>query len=317
MLSLYLALPAFIAGIILLYKFSDLLVEGTSKTAAHFGISALVISLIIVAFGTSAPEFAISVGAAAQGEAEISLGNIVGSCVANLLLVLGVSALISPIKVKKSVVKREMPVMVISTLILGLFSFTGLLDDYHFLGGILFLIFFFFFVFYFYRCAKKEKNHNKAVNQDNPIKNLFFIFIGIAGVILGAWLLIESSKSIAEYIGVPTIIISLSMVAIGTSLPELVVSVAASYKKEADISIGNVLGSNVFNIFLVLGASALFLPLKTTLAWGSLIFLFFATFMMFPVIYTGYIISRKEGFVLLVLYSIFIWYIFFGSNIPI
>lgn len=314
MISTILALPAFIIGVILLWKGSDILVDGTSKTAAQLGISALIISVILVGFGTSAPEFAISVGAAYQNNSEISLGNIIGSCVANLLLVLGVASIIRPIKIKKSIIKREVPIMLGATVILLGASFFGLLDKYHLIGGIIFLIFFVLFVYYFVRCAKKERDNSNKYNKGKTIKNILFIFLGIIGVIAGAWLLIESAVVIADFLGIPTFIIAVSIVAVGTSVPELVVSSMAAYKKESDIAIGNVLGSNVFNILMILGVAALFIPLKADIpqSIAHLLILLAVTLMMFPILYTGHSISRKEGVFMLAIYSVFMWYTFFG-----
>ena len=311
MLSISLAILAFIVGVVFLYKGSDILVEGTSKTAAQLGISSLIISVIVVAFGTSAPEFAISVGAAFQSHADISMGNIIGSCVANLLLVLGVSSIIRPIKIKKTIIKREMPIIIGVTAILLLSSFFGLLDNYHLIGGTIFLVLFSVFIVYFIQCAKKErKNDNEKYESGKTLKNIIFIILGIAGVVVGAYLLIESALTIADFFGIPEMIIALSMVAVGTSLPELVVSVMAAYKNESDIAIGNVIGSNVFNIFLVLGASALLIPLNAVNYIGTILILMVVTLVMFLVIYTGHVISRKEGIFLIVLYLFFIFYIF-------
>ena len=311
MLSIGLAILAFIVGVIFLYKCSDILVDGTSKTAAQLGISSLIISVIVVAFGTSAPEFAISVSAAFQSHADISMGNIIGSCVANLLLVLGVSAIIRPIQVKKTIIKREMPIIIGVTIVLLLASFFGLLDTHRLIGGAIFLVLFAVFIVYFIQCAKKERNNDVEKNvSGKTIKNIIFIILGIAGVVVGALLLIESALSIANFFGIPEMIIALSMVAVGTSLPELVVSAMAAYKNESDIAVGNVIGSNVFNIFLILGASALLIPLNAVNSVGNLLILMAVTLVMFPVLYTGHVISRKEGVFLLVLYLFFICYIF-------
>ncbi|MEA3457351.1 MAG: calcium/sodium antiporter [Candidatus Thermoplasmatota archaeon] len=316
MIDIALAIPVFIVGIILLWKGSDILVEGTSKTAAKLGISSLIISLIIVAFGTSAPEFAISVGAAFQSRAGISLGNIIGSCVANILLVLGLSAIIRPINIKKSIMGREMPILVGATIVLFFFSFFGLLDaPYHIASGVIFLILFATFVVYFLHCAKKERSNSKEYKKGTTQKNILFIILGIVGVVVGAWLLIESAVTIADFFNIPPFVIAVSMIAIGTSLPELVVSVTAAHKGESDIAVGNVLGSNVFNIFLILGACALFIPLNATGSFYHLLFLMMATLILFPVVHTGHVISRKEGVFFLALYSFFIWYIFFGYTL--
>ncbi len=324
MIALSIAILLFIIGVILLYKGSDVLVEGTTHTAAQFGVSSLIISVVIVAFGTSAPEFAISVGAAVQefagygtDGAAISLGNIIGSCIANLLLVIGISAVIKPIKIQKGIIKREMPIVVIVTFILFLFIITNLLDIYHIIGGFLFLVFFIIFVWFFIQCARKERIKTGKFNKGSSIKNAMFIILGIVGVVLGAWFLIESAITIADFFGIPAIIISLSMVAVGTSLPELVVSVMASYRGESDIAIGNVLGSNVFNILLILGASALFIPLQAMASLDYVIILIVVTLIMIPILFTNHEISRKEGVFLLIAYGIFIWYTFFASTVLI
>lgn len=310
-----LAIPVFIVGVLFLWKGSDVLVDGTSKTAVHLGISALIISVILVGFGTSAPEFAISVGAAAQNNSDISLGNIIGSCVANLMLVLGVASIVRPIKIKKSIIRREFPIMLGATIVLLGSSFLGLLDSYRWIGGALFLILFASFVGYFVIRARKERDNGKKIDTGKTSKNLSFIALGIIGVVAGAWLLIESSIVIAELLGIPTFIIAISLVAVGTSLPELVVSSMAAYKNEHDIAIGNVLGSNVFNIFLILGFAALFIPLKAIDFLPHLWILLAVSLIMFPILYTGNIISRKEGAFMLIIYSVFIWYSFFGYTL--
>lgn len=307
-----LAIPAFIIGVLFLYKGSDILVDGVSKTAVQLGMSTLIISVLLVGFGTSAPEFSISVGAAVQNQSDISLGNIIGSCIANLLLVLGLSSVISPITVKRGIIRREAPIMLLATITLVVFSLLNLLDDYHIIGGILFLIFFIFFVWFFIRCAKKERDITKKIDTGKTTKNILFIFLGIGAVVFGAYLLIESAVTIAAILNISPFIIALSMVAIGTSLPELVVSTVAAYRKESDIAVGNVLGSNVFNILLILGVAALFIPLGAIGSMDDMIILLLVAIIMVPICCTGHKISRVEGVFMLVLYGIYIWYIFFG-----
>ncbi len=310
-----LAVPAFILGILFLYKGSDMLVDGTVKTAAKLGISALIISVILVGFGTSSPEFAISVGAAAKGESDISLGNIVGSCIANLFLVLGISAIIKPIDINKGIIKREMPIVAAATLVLFTASFLSLLDDYRIFGGILFLVLFVVFIWFFIRCAKKERIKVDRYKDDSTKKDILLISIGILGVVAGAYLLIESSVTIANILRIPQFVIAASIVAIGTSLPELVVSAMASYKSESDVAVGNVLGSNVFNILLILGFAALFIPLYAFKSLDSILILVIVTFAMIPIIYTKNKISRIEGVFMIFIYAVFIVYIFSGIKI--
>jgi len=309
-----LAIPAFILGVLFLYKGSDLLVDGVSKTAAQLGISALIISVLLVGFGTSAPELSISVGAAIQNQSDISLGNIIGSCIANILLVLGLSSIISPINIKKGIIRREAPIMLLATIILVIFSALNLLDNYHIFGGILFLIFFIIFIWFFIRCAKKERNNKKKTDTGKTTKNILFLLLGIVAVVFGAYLLIESAITIASILEISPFIIALSMVAIGTSLPELVVSTVAAYRKESDIAVGNVLGSNVFNILLILGIAALFIPLGAINSMDDMIILLIITIIMLPICCTNHKISRIEGAFMLILYAIYIWYIFVGHN---
>jgi cation:H+ antiporter len=314
----FLAIPAFIIGVIFLYKGSDILVDGVSKTAAQLGISALIISVLLVGFGTSSPELAISVGSAIQNNpdsAGISLGNIIGSCIANLMLVLGLSSIIRPIKIQKKIIKREAPILVGATIILVIFSAFNLLDNYRIIGGVLFLIFFALFVWFFIRCAKKERVNDKPIDTGKTTKNILFIMLGIAGVVFGAWLLIESAVTIATLLDINPFIIALSMVAIGTSLPELVVSSVAAYRGESDIAVGNVLGSNVFNILLILGIAALFIPLGAINSMDNMIILLLVTLLMIPICCTNHTISRIEGFFMLVIYGVYIWYIFIGCTI--
>ena len=310
-----LAIPAFIGGVFLLYKGSDILVSGTVKTAAQLGVSALIISVLLVGFGTSAPEFAISVGAAAQQNSAISLGNIIGSCIANLLLVLGIAAIIKPIKVKKGIIKREMPIMLGATVVLLVWSYFGLLDEpYNQIGGISFLIMFAAFVGFFIHCAHKERDNDKKIDTGKTSKNIAFIILGIAGVVIGAELLIISSVTIATILEISPFIIAVSMVAVGTSLPELVVSAMAAYKGESDVAVGNVLGSNVFNILLILGFAALFIPLNAIASFDHILIMLLVTIILVPICFTKRGISRPEGVMMLAGYGAFIWYIFVGHT---
>ena len=305
-----LAIPFFAIGVILLYKGSDILVDGTSKTAAHFGLSALIISVIVIAFGTSAPEFAISVGAAIEKHADISIGNIIGSCIANILLVIGISAVIKPIKVTKKTMMREMLLMVCASIIFLVSTYFNLLDNLHLIGGILYLFLFSAFLLFFYKCAKNERVDRIHFEEGELKKNILFIIFGIIGVVIGAQFLIESAITIANVIGISQLVIALSMVAVGTSLPELVVSAMAAYKNESDIALGNVIGSNIFNIFLILGLCSLLIPLNALVSFNTIVILLIVSFMMFPIVYTGEVISRKEGLFLLIIYFIFIGYIY-------
>lgn len=301
----------FIAGIGLLYKCSDILVEGTSKVALRIGISSLIISLTIVAYGTSAPEFATSALASYRAHSSLSLGNILGSCLANLLLVLGISAVIKPLSVNLGIVKRELPILLVSTVLLLMLSIRGNLDA---LSGLVMLCAFAIYLVFFMEMAKKERKRRiKFIesNRDGMLKYVLFIIFGLIGVVVGAQLLVDSAVYLANILGVPEFLIAISMIAVGTSLPELAVSATASLKGESDISIGNLIGSNVFNILLILGVcsfiSIIHIDLKSIL---SELFLLFVTLIMFPIFYTKRKVSRAEGALLLAIYAVYLVLLF-------
>ena len=300
----------FVASILLLYKGSDILVMGTSRTAARLGVSSLVISLTIVAYGTSVPELAASGLAAFQSHPSFSLGNVAGSCLANLLLVLGLSAVINPLSVSKTIIKREMPVLLLAVLLLLFLSYFNLLNI---VGGVILILFFTLYLAFFIKIAHSEYKTNDVVHEQGSLKKYgAFIVLGIIFVVGGAQLLVHSAVFFADVLGVPEIVIAITLVAIGTSLPELAVSAVASKKGESDISIGNLIGSNVFNILLIIGVCSLITPLPVDAKFiVSTILLLAVTVVLFPILYTGKRISQAEGVFLLVLYGIYIWYVFF------
>jgi len=302
----------FAAGIGLLYKCSDILVEGTSKVALRMGVSSLIISLTIVAYGTSAPEFATSALASYKAHSSLSLGNVLGSCLANLLLVLGISAVMRPISVNLGIVKRELPILLVSTILLLLLSIRGNLDM---LSGLVMLCAFALYLIFFIRMAKKERERKVKFignNRNGMLKYVLFIIFGLIGVVVGAQLLVDSAVYFANIFGVPEFLIAISMIAVGTSLPELAVSATASLKGESDISLGNLIGSNVFNILLILGVcsciSAIHIDLKSIL---SELFLLAVTIAMFPIFYTKGRVSRAEGALLLVVYAVYLVLLFY------
>ena len=287
MLPILYAIPLFIAGIILLIKGSDILIEGASKTALNYGIPIFIVSAIIIGFGTSSPELAVSVGAGLENDAGISLGNIVGSCIANILLILGIGAIIKPVKINASGIKKESVIVLLSSIVLLLFAAFGLLDTYHIIGGGVFLLLFIVSLYVFIRNAQQQKQKLDTIRTEKIQKYILFIILGIIAVIVGAWFLIESTISIAVVLGIPSFFIAVSIIAVGTSLPELMVTITASRKEKSDITIGNILGSNMFNIFLILGISALIIPLDTYLEIDKIVILLIATVCVFPFFYTG------------------------------
>ncbi len=258
-----------IAGFVLLIKGADWFVDGSSGIAAKFGIPQLVIGLTIVAMGTSAPEAAVSISAAFKGNADITIGNIVGSNILNILIILGISSVIVPIAVARSTIRIETPFMIAITavmLLLGLDGKVSLID------GIILLVLFAVYLTYLFIVAKKDMAKQTAQGGDSsseegekpkniPIaKAIIFTIIGLAMVIFGSNVTVDAATDIAKAAGLSERFIGLTIVALGTSLPELFTSVIAARKGNADIAIGNIVGSNVFNILFVVGLSALVIP---------------------------------------------------------
>lgn len=246
-------------GFVMLIKGADWFVDGASGIATKFGIPQLVIGLTIVAMGTSAPEAAVSISAAISGNADITIGNIIGSNILNILIILGISAVITTLAVAKSTMKYETPFMIAITvllLVLGLDEKIGLVD------GIILLIAFAAYLAYLFRMAKnnKEEQTDDSEKKMSIAKAIIFTIIGLALIVLGSNVTVDAATKIAEAFGVSERFIGLTIVALGTSLPELFTSVSAARKGNADIAIGNIVGSNIFNILFVVGLSSIIIP---------------------------------------------------------
>lgn len=243
-----------VVGFVLLIKGADWFVDGSSAVAARFGIPQLVIGLTIVAMGTSAPEAAVSIAAAINGNAEITIGNILGSNILNILIILGISSVITALAVAKSTIRIEIPFMIVITgvlLLQGLDGSIGLVD------GIVLLALFAAYLAYLFVMAKKDKdNQGEEIQQLSVVKSIVFIVIGLAMIILGSKVTVDAASAIASAMGLSERFIGLTIVALGTSLPELFTSVSAARKGNADIAIGNIVGSNIFNILFVVGLSS-------------------------------------------------------------
>ena len=249
-------------GFVMLIKGSDWFVDGSSGIATKFGIPQLVIGLTIVAMGTSAPEAAVSISAAFSGSADITIGNIVGSNILNILIILGISSIIVPIAVAPSTIRIEIPFMIVITIIMLLVGLDGVIRVF---DGIIFLVLFAAYLAYLYGMAKKDKNKNKKnYNEDKKnisiTKSFLFVIIGLALIIFGSNITVDAATKIAQAFGISERFIGLTIVALGTSLPELFTSVTAARKGNADIAIGNIVGSNIFNILFVIGISSLIIP---------------------------------------------------------
>lgn len=247
-----------VIGFFMLVKGADYFVDGAAGVATKFGIPQLVVGLTIVAMGTSAPEAAVSITGAMSGAADISVGNVVGSNILNILIILGITGVITSVAVQKSTLLVEMPFMLAITVVLIVLGLTG--NEISFVEGIIFWALFIVYLIYLYILAKKGTE--EEATEERPVwKLILFIIVGGAVVVWGANISVNAATSIAEAIGISEKFIGLTIVALGTSLPELVASVTAARKGNADIAIGNIVGSNIFNILFVLGTSALIIPI--------------------------------------------------------
>lgn len=247
-----------ILGFAMLVKGADWFVDGSSGIATKFGIPQLVIGLTIVAMGTSAPEAAVSITAALKGNADITIGNIVGSNILNILIILGLSATITSIAVAKSTIRVEIPFMIAVTLLLLGLGYNGTIE---FWEGLLFLGVFVLYLAYLFVMAKKDKNKDEESKKElSIIKALCLTVIGLVLIVFGSDFSVDAATEIAQFLGLSERFIGLTIVALGTSLPELFTSVSAARKGNADIAIGNVVGSNIFNVLFVVGLSAGIVP---------------------------------------------------------
>ncbi len=261
-----------VLGLVLILSGANFLTDGASAIAKKFGISDLVIGLTVVAFGTSTPELVISIVASAQGSAPLAVGNVVGSNIFNILAIIGITAIVRPIMVKNSVMTTEIPMVILSSIILLVLGYTLTLDGTPNLvsrvEGILLLIFFILFMRYTFATAR-HKNPDIADPAESTSANLslpvwrsaVYVFGGLAALIWGGDKFVDGATGIARTLGVSDAVIGLTIVAVGTSLPELATSVVAAVKNEPGLAIGNVIGSNIFNVLLVLGTAAVVRPL--------------------------------------------------------
>lgn len=266
---MFLALVKLVIGFLFLVKGADCFVDGASSVAKRFRIPAFVIGLTIVAFGTSAPELAVSITAAMKGSNDIAIGNVVGSNIFNTLVVLGASAAITPIVVDKGMIKKDYPLSIFAAVLLGVLALDTIFfkADAMSLGrvdGIILLIAFAGFMVMTVKAGIEGRTEEEEVEALPMMKSLIFIALGLAGIIWGGDLSVEGAKEIARFFGLSEAIIGLTIVAVGTSLPELVTSIIAAKKGESDIAVGNVIGSNIFNIFLILGVSSAILPMNVS-----------------------------------------------------
>ena len=326
-------LTLFVLGILLLIKGADWLVDGASGLAKRLGISDLTIGLTVVAFGTSMPELVVSIMSSMQGATDLAIGIVVGSNIANILLILGIASVITPIAVKTSTVWNEIPLALLAALVLMLMANDHIVDKYPVSelsrsDGLSFLAFFVIFLWYIAKLAKRGEMEadDSPHTKRSTIAGTGLLIGGIALLILGGKLTVDGAVFIATSLGLSESLIGLTVVAVGTSLPELATSVTAALKKKADIAVGNIVGSNIFNIFWILGVSAIIQPLRFEPALNvDLAVTVIATVVLFFAVHTGYlhrrlffwkqrehhIVERADGVLMLVLYAAYIVYLMY------
>lgn len=306
-------------GFILLIKGADILVDGASSIARRFNVSDLVVGLTVVAFGTSMPELFVNIVASINGNTDIAVGNILGSNIANILLILGVSSIIYPLTVTKGTVWKEIPFSLLAALVLGILANDQFIDKKDVssltrIDGLVLLCFFILFLYYSFSIAGNIEGMERHVpsKKHELTKSVLQVLTGFVGLIVGGKFVVDGAVRLALNFGLSQSLVGLTVVAVGTSLPELATSAVAAYKRNVEIAVGNVVGSNIFNIFFVLGASAIIKPLpfktRSNLDIGMVIF---ASLLMFVFMFTGKKRSfdRWEGVVALFLYAAYLTFI--------
>ena len=307
-----------LVGFIMLIKGADILVDGSSSIAKKLRISEIVIGLTIVSIGTSMPELFVSTASALQGSADISIGNVIGSNICNLLLILGVSTLIHPVKFHKETKYIENPMLIALTLIFLVIC--NINQDVSRIEGIILLILFIAFITYTVIMGKKSQDEVilelslEDAKKISVFKNLVLIILGIIALKIGGDLVVNNAKLIAIALKISEKIIGLTIVAIGTSLPELVTSLTAAIKGDSDIAIGNIIGSNIFNILFIIGVSSVITPITYNISYNfEMIILFIAMILMciFPFIKPKDEMTRGNGLIYTILYIVYMTILFF------
>lgn len=304
-----------VAGLVLLIIGADVLVRGAARLAAAFGVPALVIGLTVVAFGTSAPELAVSVKSSFAGQAELAIANVVGSNIFNVLFILGLSALVAPLVVSQQLIRQDVPIMIGLSALVVLMTLDGMIGRLEAVVLVTGLLLYTAFLFYQGRKNHQADNSNTAETSE-PVaplwQNLLLVVGGLALLVLGSRWLVDSAVSIAASFGVSEAVIGLTIIAAGTSLPEVMTSVMATLKGERDIAVGNVVGSNVFNILCVLGVSGLVSPQPLVageqLSGIDIPVMLAVAALCLPLFFTGALLHRSEGAVFLLLYLAYVGY---------
>ncbi|MBR2712131.1 MAG: calcium/sodium antiporter [Bacilli bacterium] len=317
---MYIYILLLIVGFILLIKGADILVDGASSLAENFKVPKMVIALTIVAFGTSAPELAVSIQAVIAGNSDIVLGNVVGSNILNILLILGVSSLFAPLGVKTNTVHKEIPITILISSLLMVLAFDNMYDSsvtnvISRTDGIVILLFFSVFLYYLFSIMRNRDKDEETNPKYKILPSLGLLILGLAGIIFGSDFVVDNASSIAKVLGVSDKMISLTVVALGTSLPELVTSVQAARKGENDIAIGNVIGSNIFNIGFVIGIPATFIGAVNASGFNyiDMLTMIISAVLLFILTIKNEKIERREGIVMLLVFASYYTYVILGG----
>lgn len=306
-----------IGGLIILILGAEGLVRGSTSLALRLGLTPLIAGLTVVAFGTSSPELVVSLRATLSGQGGVAIGNVIGSNISNIALILGIAALISPLKVERRLIRYEIPLMIAASLLLVALLADGFLNRME--GGLLTLALIAYLVFSIWIARQEQQVKGDApyTPKPGPTRSPFldsvFIIGGLAFLVGGANLFVGGAINIAEALGVPPAVIAITMVALGTSLPELATSVVAAFRNEGDVIIGNVIGSNLFNLLCILGIAALVLPMQADGIQMTDLWVMIGTALVtLPLMRTGLRLSRWEGGLLLLGYIAYVVYLFVG-----
>lgn len=301
-------------GFCFLIKGADFLIDGASGIAKKFNIPEIIIGLTVVSIGTSAPELFISISSILAGYEDFSIGNVLGSNITNLLLILGLTSIITPIYFKSKTKLIELPMCLFFTVIFALFCNIGL--EISRIDAVILIIFFLFFISYTIYIGKKNKEdyeNNEQLVERKVFMNIIFIFIGVIGLKIGGDFVVDNAESLALRFNISKKIISLTIIAIGTSLPELVTSIISAIKKEADLAVGNVIGSNIFNMLLVIGVTAFIKPIRYDIEYNAqMAILLISTILicLFPYLEKKDQMTKSDGYMYIAMYAIYMIMLF-------
>ena len=307
-----------IIGFVVLIKGADIFVDGASSVALNFKLSKMLIGLTIVAFGTSAPEFAVSVKSIISNNSDMVIGNVIGSNILNILLIIGICSIIKPIKVKSNTVRKELPiVMLFSTLLFFLIRddlFVSSVNMINRNDGFVILLFFAVFIYYLISIMRNKRDEDSELAKYGIFKSICFTLVGIVCIILGSNVVVDSASSIASMLGVSQKMIALTVVAFGTSLPELVTSIVSTRKGEQEILVGNIVGSNIFNIGMVLGLPVALFGGIPAVGFNiiDLVTMIVAAVLLFLFAFKDHKVGKFEGIVMLSIFVIYYSYVIFG-----